>query len=97
MIVNFTIFPIGKGESLSGYVAKAFEIIKKSGLPHENHSMGTNIEGEWDNIMPVIDLCRKKMLELVDRVHISITIDDRKDQIGRMGKKVESAKAKMMD
>ena len=46
MIVDFSISPIGKGVSLSRYVAEAYRIIEDSGLPHEFHAMGTNIEGE---------------------------------------------------
>jgi len=95
MIVNFTIFPVGTGESLSSYVAEAFKIIEKCGLPHEHHAMGTNIEGEWDEVMAVVNECRKKMLSMTDRVYLAITIDERKGRTGRLGQKVESAKAKM--
>ena len=95
MIVNFTIFPIGKGESLSSFVAEAFKVIENCGLPHEHHSMGTNIEGEWDEIMTVVNDCRKKMLESADRIYLAITIDERIAKTNRMSKKVQSAKAKM--
>ncbi len=95
MIVKFSIFPIGAGESLSSYVAEAFKIIEASGLACEHHSMGTNIEGEWEEVIPVIDQCRRKMLELSDRVFLTLSIDERKGQSGRLGKKVDSAKVKM--
>ena len=95
MIVNFTIFPVGSGESLSSYVAEAFKIIEGCGLPHEHHAMGTNIEGEWDELMPVINHCREKMLEMADRVYLAITIDERKGKSGRLNQKVKSARGKM--
>jgi len=95
MIANFAIFPIGKGESLSSYVAETFKIIENCGLPYEHHSMGTNVEGEWEDIIKLINDCRKKMLESADRVYIAITIDERKAKTNRMNKKVASAKAKM--
>ncbi len=95
MIVNFTIFPIGKGGSLSPYVAKVFEIIKASGLQYQHHEMGTNIEGEWDEVMTVVKRCRDRLLEIAGRIYLSITIDDRKGQTNRLGTKVASAEAKM--
>ena len=95
MIVDFSIVPIGVGESLSAYVAEVFKIIEESGLPHEHHSMGTNIEGDWDTVMAVIKASRDRMLEKADRVSISIKIDDRKGITDGIALKVAAAKAKM--
>ena len=95
MLVDFSIFPVGKGDSLSSAVAEAFEVIERSGLPHEAHSMGTNIEGEWEEVMAVIKACRDRLFESANRVSISIRIDDRKAAEDRMAHKVPSARAKM--
>lgn len=95
MIVDFTISPVGVGESLSSYVADMFEIIEKSGLPYEQHSMGTNIEGSWDDVMKVIKECRDRMLERANRISISIRIDERKGVKDGIDKKVASAEAKL--
>ncbi|MDP7555793.1 MAG: thiamine-binding protein, partial [Nitrospinota bacterium] len=41
MLVEFSITPIDKeGKSLSEYIAKTINIIKKSGLQYELHAMG---------------------------------------------------------
>ena len=95
MIVDFSIAPVGTGESLSAYVAEVFKIIKESGLPYEHHSMGTNIEGDWDTVMAVIKASRDRMLEKADRVSISIKIDDRKGITDGIARKVASAKTKI--
>ncbi len=95
MIVDFSISPIGKGVSLSRYVAEAYRIIEDSGLPHEFHAMGTNIEGEWDEVIGVIKACRDRFLETAERVSISIRIDDRKGRSDRLARKVASAREKM--
>ena len=39
MIIDFAIFPMDKGVSLSRYVARAIKIINDSGLPHTLHPM----------------------------------------------------------
>jgi len=95
MIANFSIFPIGQGESLSLYITKVFTIIKASGLPYELHEMGTNLEGEWPEVMKVIKQCLDKLLEAADRVYVSITIDERKGKPNRLKTKVASALAKI--
>ena len=95
MIVDFSIAPIGMGESLSASVAEAFAIIEQSGIAYEHHAMGTNLEGNWDEVMVVIKACRDKMLESSNRLSLSIKIDDRKGALGRIAHKVPSARAKM--
>ena len=95
MIVDFTIFPTDAGESVSAYVAEVFQIIEGSGLPYEHHAMGTNIEGDWDEVMAVIKACRDRMLERANRISIGIRIDERKDVTDGIKKKVASAVAKM--
>jgi len=95
MIVDFAISPVGAGESLSAYVAEAFAVIDASGLPHEHHAMGTNLEGDWDEVMAVVKACRDRMLDRVGRVSISLRIDDRKGATGRLETKVPSAEAKI--
>ena len=97
MIVDFSIAPIGEGESLSSSVAEAFAIIERSGIAYEHHAMGTNLEGDWDEVMAIIKACRDNMLASSNRVSLSIKIDDRKGAINRIAHKVHSAKAKMPD
>jgi len=95
MIAEFSVFPIGRGESLSAAVAEAFRIVRNSGLPYEHHAMGTNLEGDWDEVMGVIKACRDCLLESSNRVSVSIKIDDRKGPADRLGRKVASAQKKM--
>lgn len=95
MIADFSIAPIGKGESLSSYVAEAFKIIEASGVSCEHHAMGTNLEGDWDEVMGVIKACRDKLLESSQRLSLSIKIDDRKGETNCLSSKVRSAREKM--
>jgi uncharacterized protein (TIGR00106 family) len=95
MIAEFSIVPLDRGESLSDAVAEAFKIIDASGVTHEHHAMGTNLEGDWDEVMAVIKACRDRLLETSRRVSLSIKIDDRKGASDRLGRKVASAEAKM--
>jgi uncharacterized protein (TIGR00106 family) len=95
MIAEFSIVPIGVGESLSEHVAQAFEIIESSGVAHEHHAMGTNLEGDWDEVMGVIKACRDRLLETSPRVSLSIKIDDRIGVSDGLQRKVAAAKRRI--
>jgi len=95
MITEFSIMPVGKGESLSGDVAKAVKIVRESGLNYQLGPMGTSIEGEWDEVMAVIKRCRDKLLETSNRVYLVIKIDDRKGTRNQIVQKVKSVEEKL--
>jgi len=95
MIAEFSIVPIGVGESLSAHVARAFEVIESSGVAYERHAMGTNLEGDWDEVMGVIRACRDRLLQSCNRVSLSIKIDDRVGVTDGLRRKVASAKQRM--
>ena len=89
MIVEFSIIPIGKGEELAGLVAKILDIVDKCGLPYQLTSMGTIVEGKWDDVFTLIKECHRKMRQEASRVSTHITIDDRERAGGRLRGKVE--------
>jgi uncharacterized protein (TIGR00106 family) len=94
MIVDFSIAPVGKGESLSASLVEVFELVDASGLYFEHHAMGTNIEGDWDEVMALVKACRDRMLEKAKRVSISLRIDDRLGVTDGIRRKVASVEAK---
>jgi uncharacterized protein (TIGR00106 family) len=95
VIVDFSLFPMDKGESLSPYVVRSLRIIQESGLPYEFHSMGTSIEGEWEEVMTVVNRCFEAMRTDCNRVNLSLKADYRKGPSGRIQRKVTSVKEKL--
>ena len=96
MLVEFSITPIDKeGKSLSEYIAKTINIIKKSGLQYELHAMGTLVEGDAEEVFDLIKKCHLNMTRFSDRVSTSIKIDDRKGAIRRLKGKVASVENKL--
>ena len=95
MIAEISIIPIGKGVSLSKYVARAVKIIARSGLKYQVTSMGTIIEGNIDKVFAVIKQCHLAVLRDSSRVYTRIIIDDRKGKIDRMTYKVTSVIKKL--
>lgn len=90
MLLEFSTFPIGSGESLSKDVAGVIEIIEKSGLPHKTHAMGTVVEGGWDDLLGLVKKCHFALAEKHGRVETRIVIDDRRGAEGRLAGKIES-------
>ncbi len=95
LLVDFSMFPVGKGESLSPYVAKSLEIIDSSGLDYHCHAMGTVVEGEYDEVMAVIKRCFEAMSAQSDRIVCTIKFDYRKGHQGRLRSKVASVETKL--
>ncbi len=94
-IVELTIFPTDKGDSVSAYVARALKVIQKSGLPYELNPMGTCIEGEWDQLMPVIHSCFEELRKDCDRIYMLMKADYRKERTSGLRGKVISVQTRL--
>ncbi len=95
VLLEFSMSPFDKGDSLSEYVARSLDIIDKSGLPYQLTPMGTILEGEWDEVMAVVTACFKKMSGDCKRVSTSIKIDYRAGKSGRLKSKIRSVEDKL--
>jgi len=89
-LIDFSIFPVDKGESVSPYVARVMTIIKDSGLQYKLGPMGTTIEGEWDELMAMVTSCFKELKKDCGRIYMSIKVDYREVGSNRIVSKVKS-------
>jgi uncharacterized protein (TIGR00106 family) len=96
VIVDFTVVPVGAGISLSPYIAEVERIMQASHLHHELHANGTNVEGEWDEVMAVIRRCHEMLHGMgVPRIHTDIKLGTRSDRDQSMEDKVVSVRQKL--
>ena len=95
VVLEFSMYPLDKGESLSSYVARSLDIIDKSGLDYELHAMGTLLEGEYDEVMSVVRNCYQAMSEDCERIACNIKLDYRKGRAGRLKSKIASVEKKV--
>jgi uncharacterized protein (TIGR00106 family) len=95
MLAEFSVVPIGEGESVSEYVAECLRIVQSSGVEYQLTPMATVLEGDLEEVMAVILQCHRRILEMSNRVITSIKIDDRKGRKGAMKEKIRSVQAKM--
>lgn len=95
VLLEFSMFPLDKGASLSPYVARSLDIIDSSGLDYQCHAMGTVVEGEYDRVMDVVRRCFEAMAADCDRVECNLKLDYRKGRRGRLAAKVQSVEEKL--
>jgi len=95
VLLEFSMSPLGKGESVGRYVARSIDIIDRSGLPYQTHSMGTIIEGTFDEVIDVVRQCYERMSQDCNRITATIKIDARKGHEGRLTAKVRSVEEKV--
>src|SRR5436189_6417643 len=95
VLMEFSITPLGQGESVSQYVARSLEIIEASGLDYRLHAMGTIIEGELDQVLDVLRRCLEAMATDCDRLSCTAKLDFRRGYSGRLESKVKSVEEKL--
>lgn len=95
VLLEFSMTPLDKGESVSKYVSRSLEIIDKSGLNYRLNPMGTVIEGEFDEVIGVVKGCFERMSLDCARISTSIKIDYRKGKSGRIESKIKSVEEKV--
>lgn len=89
VLFEFSITPLDKGESVSQYVARCVDIVDRSGLDYELHSMGTIVEGELQAVLALFSECMNALSEDCDRITCAAKFDYRKGPSGRLKSKVE--------
>ena len=95
LLLEFSMSPMDKGESVSQFVSRSLNIIDESGVDYRLNPMGTVLEGEWDEVMGVVKRCYERMSEDCTRVTCSIKIDYRKGKKGRLESKMASVETKL--
>ena len=95
VLLEFSMSPMGKGESVGKYVSRSLDIIDKSGVDYRLNPMGTVLEGEWDDVMDVVRQCYQRMSKDCDRVSCTIKIDYRKGHKDRLLGKTASVEKRL--
>lgn len=94
-LMEFTIIPLDKGASLSKYVARVLDIVDRAGLDYRLTPMGTVVEGEWAELLVLLDSCFAAVRDMSDRISLSVTFDYRKGGEGRLTSKIRSVEEKV--
>ncbi len=96
VLVDICVVPMGVGLSVSKYVVECQKIFAAAGLNHQLHAYGTNVEGEWDDVMAAIKQCHEKLHDMGSpRISSTIRMGTRTDHEQTMQDKIDSVNEKL--
>ncbi len=96
VIVDLCVVPLGVGVSLGKYIAECEKVLQQAGLKTQLHAYGTNIEGEWDEVMLAVKRCHEALHRMgVPRISSSIRLGTRTDREQTMDDKIRSVQEKL--
>ncbi|MDR1070950.1 MAG: MTH1187 family thiamine-binding protein [Gracilibacteraceae bacterium] len=96
-IVAVNMVPLGKGTSVSRYVAAAERaVVGRPGVKRDLGPMFTTLEGDLDEVLGAVrDMQEAVFAEGVERLITTIKIDDRRDKKASMEDKLASVNSKL--
>ena len=96
VMIDICIVPLGVGVSVSEYVAACQKVFDEAGLSHQMHAYGTNVEGDWDEVMLAVKQCHEIVHEMgAPRITTSMRLGTRTDREQTMQDKVDSVQSKL--
>ena len=96
LMIDICIVPMGVGVSVSKYVAACQRVLEEAGLSHQMHAYGTNVEGEWDEVMAAVKRCHEVVHAMgAPRITSSMRLGTRTDREQSIEDKVSSVTAQL--
>jgi uncharacterized protein (TIGR00106 family) len=95
MIAEFSIIPLGGDVHISTEIAEALKIVDGSGLPYQLTPFGTCLEGEWNQVLPIVQQCHDRVRQISPHVITSIRIEDEQGAKDKLRRNIESVEEKV--
>ena len=94
--IDLCLIPMGGDVSVSSEIAECQKIFSKRGLVHQLHAYGTNVEGEWDEVMAAVKACHQRVHDMGRaRITSTLKIGTRIDREQSLDDKVSSVTEKL--
>ena len=96
VIADLCVVPLGVGVSVSRYVVACERVLADAGLETKLHAYGTNIAGEWDEVMAAIKRCHEVVHQMgAPRISTSLRLGTRVDRAQTLDDKIRSVERKL--
>lgn len=90
MLFGITLYPLGLDvESIARPVADFIDEIEDAVLPYQVTALETLVEGEWDQVMPVVQRAYERLLRKHGRAFLDIRVDEHVGVRGRLREAVD--------
>jgi uncharacterized protein (TIGR00106 family) len=100
-IIEVSVVPLGTATpSVSRYVAQAEKVLRGAkGVNYELTAMGTIVEGDLDNLLDLVKMMHRSVLDLPEimRVVTTVKIDERQDKSASIAGKVAAVKKELAE
>lgn len=96
VLVEFAMFPVDKGDSVSNYVVEIIKNIDEMGISYQLTAMGTIFETQ--TMAEALDVIKKSyecLESSSDRVYSTVKFDIQKNRYNRIETKIESIENKV--
>ena len=78
LMVEFSVTPLDKGESVGEFTAQAIDMISRSGLKYKVGSMGTTVEGDLSDVLALVAECLTSLSQKSGRLVFNLQGDLRR-------------------
>ena len=96
VLVEFSMFPTDKGESVSSYVSRIIKMIDELGIPYKLTPMGTVFEvNTMEEALNILNEAYKQLEKDCNRIYSVVKFDIRKNKSNRLKQKIKSVEAKL--
>ncbi len=96
VMIDICIVPLGVGVSVSEDGTACQKVLEEAGLEHQMHAYGTNVEGDWDEVMAAVKRCHEVVHEMgAPRITSSMRLGTRTDREQSMADKIQSVTDKL--
>ncbi len=96
VLVEFSMFPTDKGESVSSYVSRIIKMIDESGISYKLTPMGTVFETEtMEEALKILEKAYRQLEQDCNRVYAVAKFDIRKGKSNRLVQKIKSVENKL--
>lgn len=95
MLIALSIVPIGGNSTSSDELVEVLKIIDESGLPYQLTPSATCVEGDWDEVMPLVRRCHERVMEMSAHVVTTIKIEDERGAADKLNRNVASLEEKL--
>ena len=96
VLADISIIPLGAATSLSPYIAACERVFTEAGLEPRLHAFGTNVEGEWAQVMDAVRRCHEVVHDMgAPRISTTVKLSTRSDKSQTLQEKIESVRKKL--